>query len=178
MLPKMATGVCVGLLLLAACGRQQEVRTEMPELNSVGSLRTEIDRALREVEEARAGLGRESVKAGQALDAAAESLHRIAGYYVPVLQARDGAYNAYRLFRLNDKGGAVKEIDVAANLLVKTAGTGGASLSKTIQEPLEALGEAKLAVTGNRADAGPTLQRAVYLLNEMIVKGGLVAREE
>jgi hypothetical protein len=170
--------VCAGLLLLAACSRQQEVPNELPELNSAGSLRTEIDRALREVEEAQAGLSREPVKTRQALDSAAQSLHRIADYYLPVLEARDGAYNAYRLLRLNDKAGAVKEIDVAANTLEKTAEAGGESLSKTIREPLEALGEAKLAVGGDRSNAGQALQRVVYLLNEMIVKGGLVAREK
>jgi hypothetical protein len=178
MLPRIATGVCAGLLLLAACGGPQEIQTEMPELNSAGSLRTEIDRALREVQEARAGLDPKSVKAQQPLDAAAASLQRLADYYVPVLVARDDAYNAYRLFRMNDKNGAVREIDVAVNILEKTAEAGDESLSKTIQQPLEALGEAKLAVNGDRPDAGPTLQRVVYLLNAMIVKGGLVVREE
>ncbi len=169
---------CAGLLLLVACGGWKEVRMELPELNSAGSLRTEIDRALREVKEAQAALSPDAGKARQPLAAAVESLHRLADYYVPVLIARDAAYNAYRLFQLRDNNAAVKEIDVAADTLAKTAEAGGGALNKTVQEPLDALGEAKLAVTGDRPEAGQTLQRAVYLLNGLIVKGGLVAREE
>lgn len=168
-----------GLFLILAgvaggCQDRPEGWVPVLEETSTGFLEVETGRALEQVRAARETATTDPAGAEDALRAAETSLEHLMVYYLPLLQARERAYNAYRASFLADKGRAMQELARIEELLESMAeATSGAPLQE-LQSLGEALEDARLAVESGPEEALSALEVLARRLNQAAVKGDLI----
>ena len=74
----------------------------------MAALRTEVLGAADRLESARSLLSVDPAKAEESLISAQQSLHRLLDYYLPAVDARSRAYDAYRLCYLGESKAAAE----------------------------------------------------------------------
>ena len=98
-------------------------------------------------------------------------------YYLPVLDARERTYNAYRHYQLGKTRETERELDQVETILMKIAETGDGHLLRAMEEPLETLEDARAALHVDSEEATKALRTLAIRLNFLLVRGGLVLNE-
>lgn len=167
------------LALLCAtggCEPRPEGWTPVLEETSTAFLETETERLLDHVRTARESLESDPAAAGAALADAQEVLEDLRSYYLPLFQARERAYNAYRSLYLDDGARVAEELEKIEAILDGMAeGTEGGPLQE-LQALGEALSDARLATETGSNEAAPALENLARKLNQAALKGDLILR--
>jgi chromosome segregation ATPase len=141
---------------------------------AVPYLSSEVDRALHSLRDARRDVTAEVPAAREALDEAEAALVRLQAYYLPVLEARQRAFNA-RLHAVNGElGKAESELGRIEAILLALARSGGEDVGRQIEEPLDLVEEARIALARSSPDAPARLEALAERLELMLFKGDLV----
>jgi len=169
----------VGLLMvlagtLSACQRRPEGWSPVLEETSTAFLEVETQRVLERVRAAREEVVTDPSRAEEILLEAERSLEHLDAYYLPLLQARERAYNAYRSFFLNDHGRVIQELAHIEGLLESMAENATGSLFQEIESLAEVLADARVAVEAGEEEGRPALEALARALNQAALKGELV----
>lgn len=161
------------LLLFAACSRQPEGWIPVMEETSTVFLYSEVDGAARAVQAASEALPDDPERAQEALEAASRSLSEVLGYYLPLVEAREHAYNAYRHFHLAERAKTAQNLDDIERLLMQVAAAGQGTLLVEMEESLLYLETARVALDSDSEDTSQALEALATRLNLLLLKGEL-----
>jgi hypothetical protein len=157
--------------LATACQDRPEGWTPVLEETSTAFLESETARVLDRVRSAKEGLREDPPAAENTLREAETSLEHLVAYYLPLLQARERAYNAYRSFLLE---GVDQELGRIEGLLERMAVDASGGRLQEIQSLGEVLADARLAVRSGPTNASRSLEALARALNQAAVKGELI----
>jgi hypothetical protein len=138
-------------------------------------LRVEVERVSDAVEEAAsmaAGSNPEEILTQ--LQVAERSLRHLLDFYLPLMEAREHAYNALLFFNLGKVDRTHEELDLSEDLLEAIARVDEGKLLREMEPPLEELGDARAAIGADPVIAHELLQNLTTRLNNMVLKGGLI----
>jgi hypothetical protein len=158
----------------SGCAQQPEGWIPVLEETSVHVLQTKTKTVMAHLQIAREKLRTDPHGAEEALDLADEELKRFSAYTLPLLDARERSYNAYRLYYLGEEDNAAGELDRIEKILVSMAEDGGPPLARELEKPLEMLADAKAAIAADPAEAPEFLRELATRLNLMFLKIELV----
>ncbi len=173
-MPRLASFCLAFLLALSACAPAPEGWTPLMEETSTSFLRRETESVAGRVRLASEQLGSSPEDAAAELAEAAAELDGLLTYYLPLLEAREAAYNAYRHHYLGETHQVTKELDTIERLLMGVAAGHDGRLVLAMEEPLEALESARAALGANPDEAMRVLQALGTKLNSLLLKGELV----
>ncbi len=168
------TGCGLAMLVFIGCGRAPRGWTPVLEEISTGFLKTETEAVASRVRAARGHLSSSPENAAAELAAAEAGLDHLLTYYLPLLEARERAYNAYRHYFLGDTAQTARELDEVERILITVGEGGNAHLLGEMEEPLEHLEDARAALGSDSDAASQALRALATRLNFLLVKGGLV----
>jgi len=140
---------------------------------AVPFLESQVARALGSLHEARSALPADGDRAIEALGEAEAALVRLQSYYLPLLEARQRASNAHQLAADGQVTRAQKELEDIEAILLALARGGGEQMSRQVQDPLDLLEEARVALARNAPDAPDRLEELAARLELMLLKGEL-----
>jgi predicted transcriptional regulator len=169
----------LGLLMvlvgfMSACQGRHEGWTPVLEETSTAFLEAETQRVLERVRAAREEVAADPSGAEESLRHAESSLEHLIAYYLPVLQARERAYNAYRSFLLEDQGRVARELAQIETLLEGMAETASGPRLQEIEHLAEVLADARVAVESGPQEGRPALESLARTLNQAALKGELI----
>ena len=167
-------GAVLTLLALAGCNRTPAGWTPVLEETSTGFLKTETEEVASRVRLAQADLPANPEKAAAELAKAEAGLDRLLTYYLPVLDARERAYNAYRHYQLGSSKETERELDEVEAILMSIAETEHGHLLRAMEEPLETLEDSRAALDVDSDEATRQLRTLAIRLNNLLLRGGLV----
>ncbi len=175
---KCGFGAVVGILLVGAGGCRERPTPWSPMESEVttGWLRRETAEAERWVAAAREQLVRDPSAASASLDKARASLRKLSSYYLPVLEARERAYNAYWFFQQSDTGGVTRELERVETELLNAAKSRGEPEAREIRVTLEQVTAARVALDTSPQSVSHLLESLARRLNTMLVKGELIVK--
>lgn len=173
----LLAGAGLTLLALAGCNRAPAGWTPVLEETSTTSLRTETEDVASRVRLAQANLLADPEKAAAELAKADDSLDHLLTYYLPVLDARERAYNAYRHYQLGKIKQTERELGEVETILMGIAESGDGRLLLAMEEPLESLEDAQAALGVDSKEATKALRALAIRLNFLLVRGRLVLNE-
>jgi hypothetical protein len=176
---KRILGLFPGLSLLLlglfwGCDRRPEGWTPVLEETSTAFLETETERALDRVRTAQEHIGDDPAAATSALEHAESALEHLTYYYLPLFQARERAYNAYRSFYLSDEDQAIRELERIEGILDAMAKNAPVGQLQELQSLGEVLADARLAVEAGGDAGAPALEVLARRLNQVALKGDLI----
>ena len=167
-------GCALAPLAIVGCSRAPESWLPVLEESSTTFLVTETEAVASRVRSARSHLPANPEDAAADLAAAEDGLDHLLTYYLPLLEARERAYNAYRHFYLGKTEQTARELDEVEAILITVAEAGHGHLLRAMEEPLERLEDARAALEGDTAAAKEALQALATRLNFLLLKGRLV----
>lgn len=173
----MPTIAVVALLGVAGCRADPEGWTPVLEQTSTTFLETQTERALERTRAARGMLPGQPERAMENLDQASGTLEDLLEYYLPILKARELAYNAYRELYLGRPGESIRALDEVESILLEVA-TVDARFERAVREPLAHTETAKRALETDSSEARQALVVLASELNFMVLKGDLVLTKE
>jgi chromosome segregation ATPase len=141
---------------------------------AVPFLSSEVARALRSLQDARGDLTKEQSEVRKALDEAEKTLARLQTYYLPLLEARQRAFNARQLAASGDLGKARSELEHIEATLLTLAGSGGDEMGREVEKPLDLVEDARVALARSSPEAVTRLEALAEHLELMLLKGDLV----
>jgi hypothetical protein len=159
---------------LSGCDRPPDAWTPVLEETSTVFLETETDRALNGVQEALANLRTDPEEAERSLQKAETSLEYLIHFYLPLFQARERAYNAYRYFVLGEEAQVDRELRLIEETLASMAEAAGGGPNRELQSLAEMVAAARIAVRGGPEEAKAALEALARRLEQVVVKGDLI----
>lgn len=162
---------------LGGCQREPEGWTPVLEQTSTAFLQSHTQNALDEVRNARRLLPTEPERAIEPLDEASAVLDELLGFYLPILEARELTYNAYRELYLGRPDDSERALDDVESILREVAKR-DPRYYRALETPLEHAEKAKLSLEAGLAEAQQTLNALANELNFMVLKGDLVLTED
>jgi hypothetical protein len=167
----------VALLTLGGLAGCQSVEAPGPTAvvsPAVPFLTAEVDRAVQALHEAREALPSDGHRASEALDEAEAALSRLQSYYFPLLETRQRASNARQLAANGDIRRAEAELGHIEETLLALAGSLGGEIGRQVEEPLNLLEDARVALARRSPDAPARLEQLAERLELMLLKGELI----
>ena len=174
---RQIAGCGLVMLLLMGCSRAPEGWAPVLEETSTGFLSTETEAVASRIRLAKTHLPANPEKAATELALAEDALEHLLTYYLPLLEARERAYNAYRHYWLGRSRQTAHELAEVETILIAIAESGHGDLLRAMEEPLERLEDARAALDADTAEAARALQALATRLNSLLVKGRLVLNE-
>jgi shikimate kinase len=173
---RQSTLVAGALALLAGGGCSREPKSWIPvmEETSTAFLVTEAETIATRVRSASAQLPADPEAAAADLAKAQNGLDHLLAYYLPLLEARERAYNAYRHFYLGRTEQTLAELDEVEAILMRVAEADQGRLVREMEVPLEKIEDARVALGGNAQEATEALQALATRLTFLLLRGGLV----
>lgn len=165
------------LMILAGCSRAPEGWAPILEQTSTVFLRIETEKAAASVHRALADLPADPEQAAVELAEAEDMLDHLLTYYLPILDAREAAYNAYRHHQLGKAYETQRELEEVELILMEIAQAGHGHLLREMEDPLELLEDARAAIDVDSDEATDSLRALATRLNFLLVRGGLVLKE-
>jgi cellobiose-specific phosphotransferase system component IIA len=162
------------LIVAAGCGPTDRGLEPIMEDTSIHSLRDSALQAATAVEAAAGALDDDPARASQLLEEASQSLRQLLEFFIPLQEAREHVYNAYRHLRLDEITSARHELDEAEAHLVAIAQSDEGKLLREMEPLLELLEDARIALQVDPTEASEILRNLANRLNNMVVRGGLV----
>lgn len=144
------------------------------EETSTAFLETEVDRLAERVRIAQENLEADLPAARTALSEASSSLEHLRQYYLPLFQARERAYNAYRSLYLADRDRVTGELGRIEEILGEMAETAQGARLQEVESLAEVLADARVAVESGGEGAAQALETLARALNQAALKGDLV----
>ncbi len=144
------------------------------EETSTVFLETETGRALDRVREAGEQLTVDPARAKDALGEAESALLYLRDFYLPLFQARERAYNAFRYLRLGEDARIERELTLIEETLESMAEAAGGGPHQELLALAEAVAAARIAVKGDPEEAGTALEALARRLETAVVKGDLI----
>ena len=171
-------GAGITLLALAGCNREPAGWTPVLEETSTTFLKTETEEVASRVRLAQADLPANPEKAAAELAKAEVGLDHLLTYYLPLLDARERAYNAYRHYQLGKTKETQRELDAVETILMAVAESGHSPMQlRAMEEPLETLEDARVALDVDSDEATGALRTLATRLNFLLLKGRLELNE-
>lgn len=167
-------GCGLTLLVCIGCGRAPEGWTPVLEESSTAFLQTETEAVAAHVRLAQAQLPVDPESAAAELAAADDGLDHLLTYYLPLLEARERSYNAYRYHYLDQPEQTARELEEIERLLLEVAEVGHGHLLREMEEPLDKLENARAALEVDHDEASKSLGELASRLNFLLLKGDLV----
>ncbi len=155
---------------LNACGPEHEAWEPLPEQISTRPLEEEARRALEHVRQAKSMIESSPDGAATEIAAAETALTHLSSYYLPLLEARAEAYNAYFNARAGEKELALEELSSAERILLRVADQ-TPHAAGLMKQTAEKLAEARVALAGGEVETQELLAELASLLNQAILKG-------
>lgn len=168
--------LCLALLpfSVSGCAQQTEGWTPVLEETSVDVLQAKTEKVMNYLHVAQTKIHADLPDAKEALDSAEEELRSVTAYYLPLLDARERSYNAYRFYYLRENERAVAELDRVEQALTRMAEDGSPQLVKELERPLESLADARTAILADPEAAPGLLRELATKLNLMFLRIELV----
>jgi hypothetical protein len=169
----------VALSPLALCSCEREFESWAPPLQEASTryLRDEAEQALTLLKGAREHLTSDPARADHDLAGAEEAVLRLAVYYLPLLEAREHAYNAHFLLHARQTKAVQEELDDTRRILEEVAEQGGPQLTREVEETLSIVGEARASLDNAPEEASRSLSSLVVKLSYMLLKADLILKE-
>ena len=162
------------ILIIGACDRGPEGWTPVLEETSIVFLETETGRLSGNVQAALAHLRADPAQAEEALREASTRLNHLQGYYLPLFQARERAYNAYRYLFLGDNTRCVEELGMIQETFEgMVESVQGVALSE-LTSLAEMVADARIAALAEPEEAAPILESLARRLDLVVLKGSLI----
>ena len=163
----------VVLFVLNGC-KQPHPGWEPPlEETSTRFLQDEVGEALELIRNARTDVHADPARAQSQLVKASRALERVSVFYLPLLEAREHAYDAHRLVYFKQENRARTHIEAVESILDTMAENGGPKILPALKEPLGLASEAKAAIMA-QSDLAPDLIKSLARkLNFMAWRGEL-----
>jgi hypothetical protein len=156
------------------CGERPEGWTPVLEETSTAFLESEVDRLSDRVGIALEQLNTDPAEAETALQEASAALEHLKDYYLPLFQARERAYNAYRSLYLGDRDRVMTELGRIDGILGTMAERAEGGRLQEIQSLAETLADARVAVESGREEGAQGLETLARTLNQAALKGDLI----
>jgi hypothetical protein len=162
------------ILLTWGCDRSPEGWTPVLEETSTVFLETETRRLSEDVGTALTELRADPERAEAALEEARKSLDHLLTYYLPLLQARERAYNAYRYLFLGDDDRCVQELGKIAEAFEGMVGAFDGGALSELTSLAEMVADARIAALADPEAAAPILESLGRRLDLVVLKGDLI----
>lgn len=162
------------LVLSWGCDRRPEGWTPVLEETSTAFLETETERVLDHVRTARDHVAKDPTAATSELSRAVSALEHLTSYYLPLFQARENAYNAYRSLYLGNEDRMIRELRHIEETLETMAENAPAGRLQELQSLAEVLADARIAVEAGGDESAPALEVLARRLNQAVLKGDLI----
>ncbi|HSF19745.1 MAG TPA: hypothetical protein VLK65_29760 [Vicinamibacteria bacterium] len=160
---------CMVTLLLASCAPREGVPIfEEPTAVALQPLATAV---LNDVRAARASMA--VLDRDRHLQHAEASLERLNEYYLPLLDAKDRAYQACRLYYA-DPGSVGRELEEIEKLLTSIITARGRRVEASMEPAFELLTEARVSMDAGSSAAPKHLHDLARRLSYMLLKGELI----
>ena len=173
----LMTGCGLALLAFNGCRRAPEGWNPVMEESSTAFLTTETEAVASHLRLVQTDLTADPVHAAEELAAAQDGLDRLLDYYLPLLEARELAYNAYRHHYLGKTKQTSRELDDVEMILMTIAKSRHGHLLPEMEDPLEKLEDARAALEASDDRAAEALRELATRLNFLLVRGDLVLSE-
>lgn len=161
--------VLLAALLLSSCVSREGVPvSEEPTAVALQPIAADV---LDEVLAARRSA--ETAERDRHLELAESGLRKLNEYYLPLLDAKDRAYEAYRLYYLNPQA-IIAELAEIERSLTSIASARGRHVEASIVPALELVAEARAAVDVGSPTAPKHLHDLARRLSYMLLKGELI----
>jgi hypothetical protein len=161
---------------VVGCGQPPEGWTPVMEETSTTFLEEETERVLGHVRNAMQQLSDDPSAVSEELQGAASALEHLLDYYLPLVRAREEAYNAYRMDYLGDHGGVGRALVEIEGILTAMAEEADGQRLQEIESLAEALASARMATASGTGEGREALEALARHLNQAAVKGDLVLR--
>lgn len=158
---------------LASCGNAPEGWTPVLEQTSSSYLHAEVRRTLVRVTAARQRVRSDPSDAIDLLDTAERGLRSLKDVYIPLLDARARAYNAYRHHYLGRDAEVARELEQIEESLVEVAGRVDGSVLAEVEHIQEFVGDARLEVQSGSSEVTAALRRLAEELEMAVAKADL-----
>jgi len=162
--------------LLWGCNETPRGWTPVMEETSTTFLEEETGRVLEHVQEALQRVGDDPGGIAPELERAESRLEHLLDYYLPLVQARERAYNAYRMFYLGDEAGVSRELAAVEDILASMAEKADGQRLTEIESLAETVASTRMATASGTDQGQKALEALARLLNQAAVKGDLVLR--
>lgn len=162
------------IVLLWGCDQGPKGWTPVLEETSTVFLETETSRLAGHVEAALVNLRNDPEQAEVALREASASLEHLQAYYLPLFQARERAYNAYRYLFLGDTTRCVEELGRIRETFDGMVGSVDGGALSELTSLAEMVADARIAALAEPKEAGPMLESLARRLDLVVLKGSLI----
>ena len=161
-------------VLAVACDRSARRAWEPPAPQlSTDFLQQQTAEILRLVRDSRDRIRSEPAKAEDQLQWAVGFVERLDGFYLPLLEARERAYDAMDALEDGDTAQAIRQLDHVARILGNIVDTGDRVWLDELTDPLDLVKEATEALAGGSRRAPEALPELALKLNGLLLEGGL-----
>jgi len=176
---KARTGAALAAALLAlGAGAGCSPPRPAPQQDlSDREVREESARALAAAREARRELPAHPEAAAAALDRALASLECVHYFHLPVVEARDRAFNAARHLARGEKRQALEEVEEIEAVLHEAARGGGPPVSRALARPLDLAAHAARSLEAGSPAAAGNLDALARELNLLEIHSDLAVPE-
>ena len=166
-------------LTLAGCNRETADWTPVMEETSTVFLRDQVDKSLAALSDLRGRLPASlDAEAREDVVRLKTALLHLRYYYLPMVDAREEAYNAYRLYHLKRLPEAGKHLDQTRQILEAVASQGGSSLTVEMGQLLDQVLQVEEAVKLKSRRVLPRFQQLISSLNLKTLKGDLILNQD
>jgi len=170
-------GVSLGAAALGvACSQEPEGWSPVLEETSTVFLEVEAQRVMGHVENALSSLDSDTRHAQAELQEAESTLEQLLDYYLPLLQAREGAYNAYRRYYMGDGEGVAEDLAGIEDILAEMAGKAEGPRLLEIEALGEEVARTRMAAAAGSEQGREALEGLARRLNQAALKGDLILR--
>lgn len=166
------------LLLVAACTQDSAQWTPVLETTSTSFLTAELGRTLEDLSAARGAAESDPALTIEHLDAAERRLSVVRETYLPLLDARERAYNVYRLHHLGRDGDAVSELEQIRLTVLEVSGTQSDPLVREMERLLELVADARIELESGSPSVATSLRALAVELDDFMNRAGLFLGDE
>lgn len=169
----VAVILLIAVLGCGGCRQEPEGWTPVLEQTSTKFLRTQVEEAREDTLAARRMVPDEPLRAIEKLDEAALVLDELLDFYLPIFEARELTYNAYRELYLGRPAQSLRALDEVESILEQVAKR-DRRYHRAVQTPREHTEKAKLALETDSLDAQEALNVLAKELNFIALKGEMM----
>lgn len=169
-------GLLALLLGVWGCRESPEGWTPVLDETSTGFLETEVERLDEHVRNALGHLDTDPARAKDELGEARMRIEHLRNYYLPLLEARQRAYNAYRSHHLGDEDRVARELNRIEEILASMAEQAEGSRLREIEALAEVLADARMASAAGPGEGRKELETLARWLNEAALEGDLILK--
>jgi len=170
------TAAAVSTVAGSGCSERPDDWSPVLEETSTTFLETETERVLNDVTSALEQLQTHPDQAEAALQQAVRSLEAINDFYLPLFQAREKAYNAFRYLRLGDHDQVARELETIETTITSMVQKAEGGTLAELQTLAEAVADARVAVEAGTDQGAAAVEELGRKLNQAVLKGDLILR--